>query len=161
MPSTMFKWMQTAALFCLIGALAVPAMNEKILGISGADSVGRENQPNRPQSEAVYDENIDPRNESDETGSKNEDSYPAGRLSHEPSPFDLVQRGQRIPGFSGSVAAPLEKHVVRAHRLSVKSPRLCRTGIAERCIRSWLSIVAPPIMPHAPPYDCAFVENRC
>lgn len=159
MPNTMFKRMQTAVLFCLMGAFAVPAMNEQVLGVSGVDSVGGENHPQRPQSESGNDGDSDPKNESDETGSRKEDSYPAGRLSHERSPFDLVQRGQRIPGFSGSVAAPLEKHVGRTHRLSLKSPRFRRTGMSDRCFRSWLSIVAPPIKPHAPPYDREFVQK--
>lgn len=157
MPNAMFKRIQTAVLFCLMGALAVPAMNEQLLGVAGVDSVGGENHPPSPRSESGSNEESNPKNESDEPGSNTENSYPAGRLSHEPSPFDFVQRGQRIPGFSGSVARPLEKHVGRAHRLSVKSPRLRRIGMAERCFRSWLSIVAPPIQPHAPPYDRASV----
>ena len=161
MPNTMFKRVRTAVLFCLMGALAVPAMNEQLLGISGVDSISGENRPRSPQSASGNDEDRDPKIEPDESGSKTEDSYPAGRLSHEPSPFDLVQQGQRIPVFFGLVARPLEKQAGRSYRLSEKCPRSRRTGVAERCFRSWLSIVAPPIQPHAPPFDRTFVQKRC
>ena len=138
----------------LAGTLvAVPAISDVLHGALGGDSAGyREVHLPAPNGVDLHQDRPS-EGESEEDGN----SYPAGRLSPEPGPLEMFKRGHRISGFQSTFGRSHEKQASVLYVFPAHSPGVRRTGMADRCIRSWLSIVAPPIQPHAPPQALSFL----
>lgn len=149
----MVSQLRQIGVFVLAGTLAaVPAISDVLHGPLGDDSAGYREIPLSSPNGVELHRDQPSKGESNGGGSKEDgNSYPAGRLSPEPGPLEMFKRGHPVSGFQSTVGRSHEKHASGLHAFPTPSLGLQRTGIADRCIRSWLSVVAPPVKPHAPP----------
>lgn len=154
----MVRKLRQVVVFALAGTLAVPAIHEMLRGPLSDDLAGRREVALPTPNEVEVHQDHPSKGESDGGGSKeDENSYPAGRLSPDPAPLEMLKRGHRISGLHSTVGRSHETHASGLHAVAAQAPGLQRTGIADRCIRSWLSVVAPPVKPHAPPHIRSFL----
>ncbi len=155
--------LRQVVVFALAGTLAtVPAMSDVLHGPLGEDLAGYREVPLPAQNGVELDQDQPSKGESDGGGSEEDgNSYPAGRLSPEPGPLEMFKRGHRISGLQTTIGRSHERQASGLHAFPAPSPGLQRTGIADRCIRSWLSVVAPPVKPHAPPRILSFLAQAC
>lgn len=159
----MISKLRQFVVFALTGTLAaVPAISDVLHSPLGDDSVAdREVALAAPNGVAPHQDQPS-QGESSGGGSEEDgNSYPAGRLSSEPGPLEMFMRGHRVSGLHSTVGRSHEKHASGLHAFPARSPGLQRTGIADLCIRSWLSVVAPPVKPHAPPRLLSFLAQAC
>lgn len=153
----MVSKLRQVVVFALAGTLAVPAINEMLRSPLGEDPAGRR-EVALPSPNGVEVQQDQPsKGESDGDGSEDRNSYPTGRLSPEPGPLEMFKRGHRVSGIHSTIGRSHEKHASGLHAFPAKSPGLERTGITDRCIRSWFSVVAPPVKAHAPPQIRSFL----
>ena len=162
MPHTMFRRLRQVVTFALAGTLAVPAINESLCGPLRDDSVGyRDVVLPAPNGVEVHQDHPS-KGEFDGGGSEEDGhSYPVDRLSRDPGPLEMFKRGHRISGLHSTIGRSYEKHASGLHAFPAKSPSLQRTGFADRCIRSWFSVVALPVKAHAPPQIRSFLARAC
>lgn len=155
----MVSKLRQAVTFALAGTLAtVPAIRDVLHSPLGVESTGYREVPPVALNGVELHQDQPSKGESDGGGSEEDgNSYPAGRLSPEPGPLEMFKRGHRISGLHSTVGRSHETHASGLHAVAAQAPGLQRTGIADRCIRSWLSVVAPPVKPHAPPHIRSFL----
>lgn len=155
----MVSKLRQVVVFALAGTLAaVQPISDVLHSPRGADSADYPEVPLPAASVVELDQEQPSNGESNGSGSQEDgNSYPAGQLRPEPSPLEMFKRGHRVSGLHSTVGRSHEKHASGLHAFPAQSPGLQQTGIADRCIRSWLSVVAPPVKPHAPPHIRSFL----